>query len=535
MFAALGSAAWACTCGARPPTLVLPDEAHVTGPIRIFLHDRWPDDGVEQVVAQLRVRGPGGALVPVTADVLGARLDLVPTRPLDPGRYTIEQRLTYADGEIVPLLEPPEGREVRQAWFATRALQIVDGAGEIAAVPAVDWDRTYVPSASSCGPASTIRARVPPVDGARWLEVEVSGLGVVASVPAQEAGFYVSVSDGPCSPRKITLPADRAVQVRGVAVGLDGDRAPGAWTRLDPVGAAHPPAGGAPVGRCFDVPLQTGATVEVADACGALHRLSQTVVEADLPRFHRFDWSDDGLRRVWGVDGGLRIDGGVVAVPDVSGTPFNPVMVADGPRTYVAYARDRTGRGPVVVAAVEGGAVLWSSEVDGAGSPASIAITGAALEVRWSDLAPGSRRVQRQRFDADGIALGGAEVDLDGTPLQVRMGGLYWLGEALPVPGAGHLSGTVARRDGIDYALYGGRRGHLARGDPRGIRPVDPRARRGAGPPRRAAVRRRRHPRPMAGGGHPRRVALLRRRTDPGVRAIPGAPAPAGRRRICGR
>jgi hypothetical protein len=445
IFAVWESVAWACGCASPPATLALPDQAHVSGPIRVFLRGRWPADGAQQAVTLLRVRAPDGSLVPLQAEALGPRLDLLPDRPLAPGRYLLEQLHTYADGERVPLLAPPDGRLIRQAWFPARELQIVDRADKPAPVPPVSWRREH--DSSSCGPGSMIRAEVPPVAGARWLEVEVDGLGVVASAPALEKGFFVHVSDSVCSTHPVTLPPDEAVQVRAVAVGLDGARVPGAWTELRAVGPSHP-SQGMPQRQRLAVPLQSEPTARAPDSCGELRRSAQEIVERDLPQRSRFDWADDGLRRLWTVEGGLWIDGQEVALPDVSGFP---AMAASGPRTYAAYARKE---GQLVLVAIEGARVLWSREVDGTGTPVSIGARGEALEVQWTDRVGQSRRTQRQRFDAAGQALGPAELDLEATRLELRGDGLYWLGEALPLPGTGHLQGRVDRREGLDYALY---------------------------------------------------------------------------------
>jgi hypothetical protein len=447
IFAVWVSVAWG-SCAAQPPVLALPAQAHPDGPIRAFLHGRWPEDGARQAASLLRVRDPEGELVPVRAEALGARLDLLPARPLPPGRYTLEQHMTYVDGALAPILEPPEGQQLRQAWFAVRELQVGPDAGALGAVPAVDWTRAHV--SSSIGPASLIRAQVPPVPGARWLEIEVQGRGVVASFAAQDKGFFVYVSDDVCNAHPVTLPPDEAVTLRAVAVGLDGTRLPGAWTRLEAVGPRHR-SKGVPKPQRFAVPLQSEPVIEQADSCGALQRRAQRVVEPELPRLYRFDWAGDGLRRLWAVEGGLWVDGVRVALPGVSGVPANPVMAASGPRTWAAYS---PGEGRIVLVALEGGQLLWSRELDGVGTPLSIAAGGEGLEVRWQDLVGRDRRVQHQRFDSEGHALGPPEVDLEGTRADLRGDGLHWLGEIVALPGAGHLQGRVERREGLDYVLY---------------------------------------------------------------------------------
>jgi hypothetical protein len=173
----------------------------------------------------------------------------VPDRPLPPGRYALERVLPYIGDD--------------QRWYVVDELDVVEIAEPVAQAPQVDWDRRHV--SSSCGPASLIRAQVPPIPGARWLDVEISGRGVVATFPAIDEGSFVYISDDACTHRKITLPPDEAIEIRAVAVGLDGARVPGAWSMLDAVGPVHPSRGLVPRLRRVEVPV--AMIFEEADGC----------------------------------------------------------------------------------------------------------------------------------------------------------------------------------------------------------------------------------------------------------------------------
>lgn len=242
MIAALASSvAWGCSCVARPAVLQLPSEAHVRGPVRTFLSGHWPEGDVERLGGELRLLDPDGVSVPFEAEAFGWRLDLLPSAPMAPGQHSVQRRLS-------------------EEWFTVGAIDVVDGPAA-PGPPSVTWKRAYV--SSSCGPASVLRANGAPIPGARWLDVEVEDIGIVGTFPTREA-VYAYVSDDVCAAWKVTLPADRALRVRAVAVGLDGSRAPGPWTGLEAVGPAHRSAGRVPVPRRIAVSAMAG---DEADQC----------------------------------------------------------------------------------------------------------------------------------------------------------------------------------------------------------------------------------------------------------------------------
>lgn len=289
-------AARACSCvPPRMQRLTLPADGATDVPtnaaIRVFLTGGFPPELRAALADEYRLRGPDGALVPLSARVVATRLDLTPAAPLRPrARYTLERLYAYdaagvrlsdtarwwlalrpqAHGDLGVAAGP-----VRVAWFP--AVRFTTGAGPAAQLAAARSGgratvriarvrRSFAYGGGDCGPAMTVAVDYAPPAGLTPLdvvEVEVRGEGVVWTRPAVDGGQPAAraiVSDGLCNPDPVVLPDTRATVVRVAVVGPDGARrATSRWAR-----AAHRPARPLPAGRRDRLRRNAGAAIRAA-------------------------------------------------------------------------------------------------------------------------------------------------------------------------------------------------------------------------------------------------------------------------------
>lgn len=464
-------AALACSC-IQPTvqrTIVPPDGATgipIDAAVRVWITGGVPENIRARLGEEYRLVGPQGP-VEVTARLTRTRLDLAPSAPLAPNTaYRLEQLFAYdTEGDRVD----DDARlrlALRGGWVATRrwypVARFTTGQGS-AAAPATpeiaELSAHFAQGGGDCGPGSALVARFTPGDPLLAVELEVDGLGVVATAP-MVAGGSLRASDMLCTPDKLRLGKGPFV-ARLAVVGPSGARASsvpktasgaGLFGRAGPVLTPPKPAW---ADAWFKGAIRPSPPNAAAGPPRCAAGVEARAIESARPTGGRRAYDErNPVAWIGGDPRPLVIDAGALAVQTAGGaltrieapaTDARSAPLGDGTALVITDHSTREVR--LTVAALDAtGGVRWRTPLvaDALNWRARIAACGGRIQVAWE-------RIVGQDY-------GGATVHW--AILDAATGAVVQRAEAgLPLQGEGMALGC----GGDDVAWLVGR-GRSARG-----------------------------------------------------------------------